>query len=244
MKSRITLDPISKPVALFETDGPQAGVDLAPSMQLPSRPWDEPDDTDFGSMYGVYYDDYSNLIPEYEDEIPDLENVPTPGEATPVSKISTDTKQSGHMGHLSLTSPHVSFMPEPSNLKLQVSTLRSGEVRMVHKVLPQLPRFEQAPPKQINIKELVSQVSRRVTQSVVGQLTELDPLDDEADIHIRRALAAARKMGPTATASNSDNIQAVLRAAKTRGLKVTPMDRTTMLATCGPPVALAQPQRE
>ena len=240
MKSRITRDPIHKLVALFKMDRVQAQVDIVPGMPIPSRPQDDLDDTDYESLYGVYHDDAGNLIPEYEDEILDLENVPR-GDATPQSKVSMDTEQSGHLGHLSLTSPRITGTPEPSDLKVQVSTSSSGTVCQV---LPLLPKFEQSPPEQINIKELVSEVSRQVTQSVVGQLTRLSSSEAQADINIRQALAAARKKGPMVTASKPDNIQAILRAAKTGGLKVQPPERTATQTTCGPPVALVRPQQE
>ena len=243
MKAGITRDPIDKPVAQFEADGAQARVDIVPGTPIPSRPRDDPDDTDYESLYRVYYDDEGNRIPEYEDETPNLENVPR-GDATLESKVSMDTEQAGYLGHLSLTSPHITGAPEPSDLKVQVSTSSSGEVRRVRQVLPLPPKFEQPPPEQINIKELVSEVSRQVTQLVVGQLTGLSSSEAQADINIWQALAAARKKGPTATVSKPDNIQAILRAAKTGGLKAQTSERTATQTTCGPPVAPVQPQQE
>ena len=76
MKSGIARDPIHKPVATFEADGAQARVDITPGTPIPARTHDDPDDVDYESLYGVYYDDEGNLIPEYEDEIPDVENIP------------------------------------------------------------------------------------------------------------------------------------------------------------------------
>ena len=209
MKSGITRDPIHPPVAQFETDGAQARVDIVPGTPIPSRPQDDPDDVNYESLYGVYYDDEGNLIPEYEDEIPDLENVPQ-GDATPESKVSTDTEQAGHLGHLSLTSLYTTGAPEPSDLKVQVSTSASGEIRKVCQVLPVPPKFEEPLAEQFNIKDLVSKVSRQVTQIVVGQLTGLSSSEAQADINIWQALAATRKKGPTATISKPDNIQAIL----------------------------------
>ena len=217
MKSGITRDPIHKPVATFEADGAQARVDIAPGTPIPARTHDDPDDVNYESLYGVYYDDEGNLIPEYEDEIPDLENVPR-GDATPESKVSTDTEQARYMDHLSLTSPHITGTPQPRDLKVQLSTSSSGEVRKVRQILPLPPKFDQ-PAEQINIKDLVSDISRQVTQSVVGQLAGLSSSEAQADSNIRQALAAARRREPTATTSKPDNIQAILRAAKAGGLK-------------------------
>ena len=76
MKSGITRDPIHEPVALFEADGAQARVDIVPGTPIPARSHDDPDNVDYELLYGVYYDDEGNLSSEYEDEIPDLENVP------------------------------------------------------------------------------------------------------------------------------------------------------------------------
>ena len=142
MKSGITRDPILLLVAQFEADGAQAQVDIMPGTPIPSRPRDDPDDTDYGSLYGVYYDDEGNLIPEYEDEIPDLENAPR-GDATPESKVSMDTEQARHLGHLSLASLYPTGAPEPGDLKVQVSTSASGEIRRVCQVLPVPPKFEE-----------------------------------------------------------------------------------------------------
>ena len=243
MKSGITRDPIHEPVAQFEADGAQAQVDIVSSTPIPSRSRDDPDNTDYASLYRVYYDDEGNPIPEYEDEIPNLENVPR-GDATLESKVSTDTKQARYLGHLSLTSLLITGTPEPSDLKVQVSTLSIGEVQRVRQILPLPPKFEQPPTEQINIKELVSEVSRQVTQSVVGQLTGLSSSEAQADINIRQTLAAARKKGPTATISKPDNIQAILWAAKTGGLKAQTSERTATQTTCGLPVAPVQPQQE
>ena len=243
MKSGITREPIHEPVAQFEADGAQAQVDIAPGMPIPSRTRDDPDNIDHESLYGVYYNDEGNLILEYEDEILNLENVPR-GDTTPESKVSMDTEQAGYLGHLNLTSPHITGTPEPSDLKVQVSTSSSGEVRRVRQMLPLPPKFEQPPPEQINIKELVSEVSRQVTQSVVGQLTRLSSSEAQADINIRQALAAAKKKEPTATVSKPDNIQAILRAAKTGGLKAQTSEHTATQTTCGPPVDPVQQQQE
>ena len=126
MKSGITRDPIHVPVAQFETDGAQGRVDIAPGIPMPNRPRDDPDDIDYESLYGVYYDDEGNLIPEYVDEIPELEDTPR-GDETPASKVSTDTEQAGHLGHLSLASPYHPGAPDPRDLKVQLSTSSSGE---------------------------------------------------------------------------------------------------------------------
>ena len=238
MKSEIARDPIHPPVATFESDGAQARVDMAPGTPILARTHDDPDSVDYGSRYGVYYDDEGNLIPEYEDEMPDLEGPPQ-GDATPVS---TDTEQARYMDHLSLTSPHVTGTPQPKDLKVQLSMSSSGEVRKVHQVLPLPPKFDQ-PTEQINIKDLVSDISRQVTQSVVGQLAGLGSSEAEADSNIRRALATARKGTPTTSTNRPDNIQAILRAAKARGLKAPAPGRATQ-TTCGPPVAPVRPQQE
>ena len=66
----------------------------------------------------------------------------------------------------------------------------------------------------------------------------------QADINIQQALAAARKKGPTATVSKPDNIQVILRAAKTGGLRTQTPERTATQTTCGPPVAPVQSQQE
>ena len=241
MKSGIVRDPIHQPVATFEADGAQARVDIAPGTPIPARTHDDPDDIDYESLYGVYYDDEGNLIPEYEDDIPDLENIPR-GDATPESKVSTDTEQAGYMDHLSLTSPHITGTPQPKDLKVQLSTSSSGDVQKVHQILPPPPKFDQ-PAEQINIKDLVSNISRQVTQSVVGQLAGLGSSDTQADSNIWQALAAARR-GPTATTSQPDNIQAILRAAKAGGLKAPTSGQTATQTTCGPPVAPVRPQQE
>ena len=242
MKSGITRDPIHPPVAQFEADGAHARVDIMPSTPVPSRPRDDPDNTDYESLYGIYYDDEGNLIPEYEDEVPDLENVPR-GDATPESKVSTDTEQAGHLGHLSLASSYPAGAPELGDLKVQVSTSASGEIQRVRQVLPAPPKFKEPPAEQFNIKDLVSNISRQVTKMVVGQLTGLSSSEAQADINIRQALAAARKKEPTTSVSKPDNIQAILRAAKTRGLRTQTPERVTQ-TTCGPPVAPVWPQQE
>ena len=157
MKSGIVRDPIHPPVATFEADGAQARVDIAPGTPIPPRTHDDPDDVNYESLYGVYYDDEGNLIPEYEDDIPDLENIPR-GDATPESKVSTDTEQAGYMDHLSLTSPRITGAPQPKDLKVQLSTSSSGDVRKVRQILPLPPKFDQ-PAEQINIKDLVSDIS-------------------------------------------------------------------------------------
>ena len=238
MKSGIARDPIHPPVATFESDGALARVDIMPGTPIPARTHDDPDNVDYESLYGVYYDDKGNLIPEYEDEMPDLEGAPR-GDATPVS---TDTEQARYMDHLSLTSPHITGTLQPKDLKVQLSTSSSGEVRKVRPVFPLPPKFDQ-PTEQINIKDLVSDISRQVTQSVVGQLAGLGSSEAKADSNIRQALAAARKREPTTAASRTDNIQAILRAAKAGGLKASAPGRATQ-TTCGPPVAPVQPQQE
>ena len=78
---------------------------------------------------------------------------------------------------------------------------------------------------------------------MVGQLAGLGSSEAEADSNIRRALAAARKGTPTASTNRPDNIQAILRAAKARGLKAPALGRATQ-TTCGPPVAPVRPQQE
>ena len=238
MKSGIAQDPIHPPVATFESDGAQARVDIAPGTPILTRTHDDPDGANYESLYGVYYDDEGNLIPEYEDEMPDLESAPQ-GDVTPVS---TDTEQAGYMDHLSLTSPRVTGTPQPKDLKVQLSTSSSGEVQKVRQVLPPPPKFDQ-PTEQINIKDLVSDISRQVTQSVVGQLTGLGSSEAEADNNIRRALAAARKGTSTAATNRPDNIQAILWAAKAGGLKAPAPGHATQ-TTCGPPVAPVRPQQE
>ena len=143
MKSVMTRDPIHPPVAQFKADRAQARVDIVSGTPIPSRPRDDPDDVDYESLYGVYYDDEGNLIPEYEDEILDLENVPQ-GDATLESKVSMDTEQAGHLGYLSLASSYPTGAPEPGDLKVQVSTSASGEIRRVRQVLPAPPKFWRA----------------------------------------------------------------------------------------------------
>ena len=241
MKSGITRDPIHEPVAWFEADGAQGWVDIVPGTPMPTRPRDDPDDFNYESLYRVYYDDEGNPIPEYIDEIPELEDA-SRGDEMPASKVSMDTEQAGHMGHLSLASPYHPGAPDPRDLKVQVSTSSSSEVWKVRQVTPLPPKFEQTP-EQINIKQLVSEVSRQVTQSVVGQLTGLSPADAQADINIRQALAAARKREPMATVTKPDNIQAILRAAKTGGLRPQ-APAPAAPAVCGPPAAPARPQQE
>ena len=148
----------------------------------------------------------------------------------PASEISTDTEQAGHLGHLSLASPY------------QVATSSSGDVRRVRQVTPLPPKFDQTP-EQINIKQLVSEVSRQVTQSVVGQLAGLSPADAQADLNIRQALAATRKREPTATVTKPDNIPAILRAMRAGGVGA-PNPTKAVPAVCGPPVAPVRPQQE
>ena len=147
------------------------------------------------------------------------------------------------MDHLSLTSPHITGTPQPKDLKVQLSTSSSGDVRKVRQIFPLPPKFDQ-PAEQINIKDLVSDILRQVTQSVVGQLARLGSSDTQADSNIRQALAAARRRGPTATTSQPDNIQAILRAAKAGGLKAPTSGQTATQTTCGPPVAPVRPQQE
>ena len=243
MKSGITRDPIHEPVAQFEADGARARVDIVPGTPIPARSHDDLDDVDYGLLYGVYYDDEGNLILEYKDEIPDLENVPR-GDATPESKVSTDTEQAGYMGHLNLTSPHITGAPEPSDLKVQLSTTSSGEVRRVRQILPLPPKFDQPSTEQINIKDLVSDILRQVTQTVVGQLTGLNSSEAQTDVNIWQALAAARKKEPTATVGKPDNIQAILWAAKAGGLRAPNLECTATQTTCGPPVVPVRPQQE
>ena len=147
------------------------------------------------------------------------------------------------MDHLSLTSPHITGTPQPRDLKVQLSTSSSGEVRKVRQILPLPPKFDQ-PAEQINIKDLVSDISQQVTQSVVGQLAGLSSSEAQADSNIRQALAMARRREPTATTSKPDNIQAILQAAKAGGLKAPTSGRTATQTTCGPPVAPVRPQQE
>ena len=124
MKAGIARDPIHLPVAEFGTDGAQGRVDLAPGIPLPNRPREDPDAIDYESLYGIYYDDDGNLIPEYMDEIPELEDG-APGHETLASRVSTDTEQAGHLGHLSLASPYHPGAPDPRDLKVQVATSSS-----------------------------------------------------------------------------------------------------------------------
>ena len=78
---------------------------------------------------------------------------------------------------------------------------------------------------------------------MVGQLTGLSPVDAQADIDIRQALAVTRQKEPTAPVIQPDNIQAILRAAKTGGLKAqTPA--LAVLAGSGEPAAPAKPHQE
>ena len=74
MKAEIALDPIHPPFTQFEADGAQGRVDIAPGTPLPTRPREAPDDVDYESLYGIYHDDEGNLIPEYVDELPELED--------------------------------------------------------------------------------------------------------------------------------------------------------------------------
>ena len=237
MKAGIPKDRILPLVAEFEADGAQGRVDLAPGIPLPDRPREDPDSVDYESLYGVYYDDDGNLIPEYEDKIPALEDT-TPGRETPVSGVSTDTEQAGHLGHLSLASPYHPGAPDPRDLRVQVATTPSGNVRKVRQVTPLPPKFDQ-----LNVKQLVSEVSRQVTQSVVGQLAGLSPADAQADLNIRQALAATRKGEPVATATQPDNIPAILRAMRAGG-EGPPTPVKAVAAVCGQPAAPIRPQRE
>ena len=165
------------------------------------------------------------------DEIPELEDA-SRGDETPAIKVSTDTEQAGHLGHLSLASPYHPGAPDPRDLKVQGSTSSSGEVRKVCQVTPLPPKFEQPPPEQINIKQLVSEVSRQVTQSVVGQLTGLSPADAQADINICQALAAARRGESTATVTRARQHPSHLQAAKRRTKSSS--SKRQLLAACGP----------
>ena len=61
-------------------------------------------------MYSIYYNDDGNLIPEYVDDMQDLEPA-RKGNAMPESKISTDTEQSTYMETLSLASPLMCHTP-------------------------------------------------------------------------------------------------------------------------------------
>ena len=97
---------------------------------MPTRPRDDVDDVDFESLYRMYYDDEGNLIPEYVDEIPELEDTPR-GNETPASKISMDTEQAGQFGLLNLASPYHPGALDPRELKVQLSTSTSGEVQKV-----------------------------------------------------------------------------------------------------------------
>ena len=237
MKAGISKDLILPLVAEFETDGAQGRVDLAPGIPLPERPREDPDNVDYESLYGVYYDDDGNLIPEYEDEIPALEDT-TPGRGTPASRVSTDTEQAGNLGHLSLASPYQPSNPDPRDLRVQIATTPSGNVRKVRQVTPLPPKFDQ-----FNVKQLVSEVSGQVTQSVVGQLAGLSPADAQADLNIRQALAATRKGEPVVTAAQPDSIPAILRAMRAGG-EGSPTPVKAVAAVCGQPAAPVRPQRE
>ena len=115
---------------------------------------------------------------------------------------------------------------------------KSGRVRQI---TPLPPKFGQAP-ERFNITQLVSQVSREVTQSVVSHLTGLGPAETQEDLYIREALAASRKE-PAATVTRPDNVPAILRAMRTGGSG--DQTRTRAIpATCGQPVAAVRPQPE
>ena len=238
MKSGIAQELIHVPVTEFEADGAQGRVDIAPGVPIPTRPHDAVDDVDYASLYGVYYNNDGNRIPEYVDEIPELEDT-LRGDETPASKISTDTEQAGHMDHLSLSSPYHPGALDPKDLKVQLSHSASGDTRKVQQVTPLPPKFEQLP-EQINIKQLVSKVSRQITQSVVGQLTGMSPADAQMDLNIRQALATARRKEPTAkeptaTVTKPDNIQTILQATKAGGLKAQ-IPAPAVPARCSAPV--------
>ena len=238
MKAEISKDPILPPVTEFEKDGTKGRVDLAPGIPLPERPREDPDDIDYESLYGIYYDDDGNLIPEYEDEIiPALEDA-NPGHGTPASGISTDTEQAGHLGHLSLASPYHPGAPDPKDLKVRVATTPSGSIRKVRQVTPLPPKFDQ-----FNVKQLVSEVSRQVTQSVVGQLAGLSPADAQADLNIREALAATRRGEPVVTTPQQDNIPAILQAMRAGG-GGPPAPVKAVATVCGQPAAPIRPQRD
>ena len=182
----------------------------------------------------------SQNIVDNEEEIPELEDN-APGHATPASRISTNTEQAGLMGQLNMVSPYHPGAPDPKDLKVQVTTSSAGEVRKVRQVTPLPPKFDQAP-ERFNITQLVSQVSREVTQSVVSHLTGLDPAETQEDLYIREALAASRKE-PAATITKPDNIPAILRAMRTGGSG--DQTRTRAIpAACGQPVAAVRPQPE
>ena len=239
MKAEIANDRILPQVAEFKVDGAEGHLDLAPGIPLPDRPREDPDDVDYESLYGIYYDDDGNLIPEYiyEDEIPALEDT-TSGCETPMAGVSTDTEQAGQMGHLSLASPYHPGAPDPRDLRVQVATSSSGSVQKVRQVTPLPPKFDQ-----FNVKQLVSEVSRQVTQSVVGQLTGLSPADAQADLNIRQALAATRKGEPATTAVQLDSIPAILRAMRAGG-EGTPTPVKAVAAVCSQPAVPDRPQRE
>ena len=239
MKAEIANDRILPQVAEFKVDGAEGRLDLAPGVPLPDRPREDPDDTDYESLYGVYYDDDGNRIPEYidDDEVPALEDAMS-GCETPMTGISTDTEQAGHMGHLSLTSPYHPGAPNPRDLKVQVATSSSGSVRKVRQVTPLPPKFDQ-----FNVKQLVSEVSRQVTQSVVDQLTGLSPADAQADLNIRQALAATRREESAATSVQPDSIPAILRAMRAGG-EGAPTPVKAVAAVCGQPVVPDRQQRE
>ena len=74
--------------------------------------------------------------------------------------------------------------------------MSSVEVQKVQKVMPTPPKFDQPLAGQINIKKLISQVTKQVTESVVRQLTRMSPSHDKDDSAIQRALATVRKMEP------------------------------------------------
>ena len=222
-------------VAEFKVDGAEGRLDLAPGVPLPDRPREDPDDTDYESLYGVYYDDDGNRIPEYVDDedVPALEDAMS-GCETPMTGISTDTEQAGHMGQLSLTSPYHPGAPNPRDLKVRVATSSAGSIRKVRQVAPQPPKFDQ-----LNVKQLVSEVSRQVTQSVVDQLTGLSPADAQADLNIRQALAATRREESAATFVQPDSIPAILRAMRTGG-EGAPTPVKAVAAVCGQPAVPEQ----
>ena len=239
MKTEIANDRILPKVAEFKVDGAEARLDLAPGVPLPDRPREDPDDTDYESLYGVYYDDDGNRIPEYVDDedVPALEDAMS-GCDTPMTGVSTDTEQAGHMDQLSLTSPYHPSAPNPRDLKVQVATSSAGSIRKVRQVAPLPPKFDQ-----FNVKQLVSEVSRQVTQSVVDQLTGLSPADAQADLNIRQALAATRREESAATPVQPDSIPAILRAMRTGGEGArTPVK--AVAAVCGQPAVPHGPQHE
>ena len=232
-KSGIARDRIHEPVVAFDTDGTEAWVDLAPGVPLPERPHEKPDEIDFESFYGIYYDDQGRHIPDYLEDMPELE--PIHNRLGPLvdaileSRVSTDTEQSTYMGTLSLASLVMCCTPELSSLRVQISRqpVPSGDVRKVWKVMPTPPKFDQPLTTQMNLHNLVT----RGMKTVVGQLTEIRQTDYDADSSIQEAFASARWAETTQMpVDTDDDIQAMFQAPKISNLKVTPAEEITKKA--------------